>query len=116
MDTPGILWPKFDSQEVGQRLAMIGSMNDEVLNTEELALDIVAFLRQEYPGALTQRYNINEEAEPLAIMDDIAARRGCLKKGAQVDYEKLSGIILDDFRSGRIGRVTLETPDLNRSA
>lgn len=110
LDTPGILWPKFDSTIVGQHLAMIGSMNDEVLNKEELALDVTAFLMQEYPGKLAGRYQIEEAETPLAVLNEIAARRGCLKTGAQIDYEKLSGIILDDFRSGRIGRVTLERP------
>ncbi|MBO5459773.1 MAG: ribosome biogenesis GTPase YlqF [Lachnospira sp.] len=111
LDTPGILWPKFDNQEVGKRLAMIGSMNDEILNLDELALDTVKFVLEEYPGKLAERYQINEEQEALRVLEEIASRRGCLKHGAMVDYEKAAGIILDDFRSGRIGRITLETPD-----
>lgn len=111
LDTPGILWPKFDNQEVGKRLAMIGSMNDEILNLDELALDTVKFLLEEYPGKLAERYQISEEQEALQVMEEIASRRGCLKQGAVVDYEKAAGIILDDFRSGRIGRITLEKPD-----
>ena len=110
LDTPGILWPKFDSQLVGRNLALIGSMNDEVINIEDLAFEAVCFLLEQYPGRLAERYGADEEREPLFIMDDIAKKRGCLKKGAVTDYEKLAGIILDDFRSGRIGRLTLELP------
>ena len=111
LDTPGILWPKFEDQEVGKRLAMIGSMNDEILNLDELALDTVKFVLEQYPGKLAERYQIDEEQEALRVLEEIASRRGCLKHGAMVDYEKAAGIILDDFRSGRIGRITLETPD-----
>ena len=104
LDTPGILWPKFEDQSVGLRLAMIGSMNDEILNIEELALDTVKFILQRYPGLLTERYGIDENGDALAVLEAVAAKRGCLKRGALVDYEKVSGIILDDFRNGRIGR------------
>ncbi len=110
LDTPGILWPKFEDQTVGLRLAMIGSMNDEILNIEELALDTVKFILQCYPGMLSERYGIDENVEAIEVMDAVAAKRGCLKRGALVDYEKVAGIILDDFRNGRIGRITLEQP------
>ncbi len=110
LDTPGILWPKFEDQSVGLRLAMIGSMNDEILNVEELALDTVKYILQNYPGMLAGRYDIDESAEAIAVMEAIAAKRGCLKRGGLVDYEKAAGIILDDFRSGRIGRISLEQP------
>lgn len=110
LDTPGILWPKFEDQAVGLRLAMIGSMNDEILNIEELALDTVKFILQCYPGMLAERYGIDENVEAIEVMDAVAAKRGCLKRGALVDYEKVAGIILDDFRNGRIGRITLEQP------
>lgn len=111
LDTPGILWPRFENQEVGQRLAMIGSMNDEVLNLDELALDTIKFLLKEYPGNLKERYGIEEDAEALQVMEAIAARRGCVKQGRITDYEKTAGIVLDDFRSGRTGRITLEVPE-----
>ena len=110
LDTPGILWPKFDSEIVGRNLALIGSMNDEVINIEDLAFEAVTFLKNNYSGNLSERYGVDEDEETLEIMDAIAAKRGCLKRGAMTDYEKLAGIILDDFRSGRIGRVTLEKP------
>ena len=111
LDTPGILWPKFDNQEVGKKLAMIGSMNDEVINLDELALDTVKFIIQEYPGNINERYGVDESVESLLVMEEIAAKRGCLKRGGMVDYEKVAGIILDDYRSGRIGRITLEKPE-----
>ena len=111
LDTPGILWPRFENQEVGQRLAMIGSMNDEVLNLDELALDTIKFLLKEYQGNLKERYGVEEEAEALQVMEAIAARRGCVKQGGITDYEKTAGIVLDDFRSGRTGRITLEVPE-----
>ncbi len=116
LDTPGILWPKFDDQKVGQRLAMVGSIRDEILNTQELSLEIVDFMQAEYPGALCQRYGVSEEQPALNMLDEIAQRRGCLKKGAETDYAKLSGIILDDFRSGRLGRFTLEKPPAGEEA
>lgn len=111
LDTPGILWPKFDNQLVGEHLAMIGSMNDEILNIEELSFETAKFMKASYPGSLAARYNIDESKEIIDILNDIAARRGCLKKGAETDYEKLAGIILDDFRSGRMGKLTLEQPE-----
>ena len=111
LDTPGILWPRFENQEVGQRLAMIGSMNDEVLNLDELALDTIKFLLKEYPVNIKERYGIEEDAEALQVMEAIAARRGCVKQGGITDYEKTAGIVLDDFRSGRTGRITLEVPE-----
>lgn len=110
LDTPGILWPKFDNQLVGRNLALIGSMNDEVVNIEDLAFEAVSFLMERYPGRLSERYGVDEEKEPLMLMDEIAKRRGCLKKGAVTDYEKLAGIVLDDLRSGRMGRLTFELP------
>ena len=110
LDTPGILWPKFDSEIVGRNLALIGSMNDEVINIEDLAFEAVTFLKNNYSGNLSERYGVDEDKETLEIMDAIAAKRGCLKRGAMTDYKKLAGIILDDFRSGRIGRITLEKP------
>lgn len=110
LDTPGILWPKFEDQEVGRRLAMIGAINDEILNLDDLALHAVSFLQSSYPGRLKERYGIEEDTTALDIMEAAAQKRGCIKKGGVTDYEKLSGIILDDFRSGRFGRISLETP------
>jgi ribosome biogenesis GTPase A len=108
LDTPGILWPKFEDETVGEHLAWIGSIRDEVLNMEELSLTLLAYLKEFYAGCLEKRYGISEEGTPLSSLEAIARARGCLKKGEELDYGKASGIIFDDFRSGRIGRITLE--------
>lgn len=108
LDTPGILWPKFEDQEVGKRLAFIGSVKDEILNMEELALELISYLCQNYPGALAKRYNITEEGQPVDLLGEIARVRGCLKKGEELDYTKATGILFEEFRSGKIGRITLE--------
>ena len=110
LDTPGILWPKFEDPKAGLRLAMIGSIKDEVLQTEELTLELLKFLTEEYPGALAQRYGIQETEEPFSMLSDIAKNRGCLLKGQELDYGKAVGIILEEFRNGRLGRFTLEVP------
>lgn len=108
LDTPGILWPKFEDQEVGMRLAYIGSIKDDVLNMEELSLSLIDYLRVKYQGVLEKRYGIPEEGTSLEVMEGIARARGCLKKGEELDYGKTAGILFDDFRSGRLGRITLE--------
>ena len=110
LDTPGILWPKFEDQAVGMRLAFIGSINDEILQTEELAFELIRFLKENYPEKLAERYEIEVDAEPLAIMDMICEKRKCYKKGMEPDYYKVSGLLLDEFRSGTIGKLTLEFP------
>ena len=111
LDTPGILWPKFEDQNVGLRLAMIGSINENILNIEELSLLAIDFLRENYPGLITKQYEVSEEAEkPLAILDQIADRRKCLAKGGEYDYAKAASMFMDDFRNGRIGRFSLEKP------
>lgn len=108
LDTPGILWPKFEDQEVGVRLACVGSIKDDVLNMEELALQLIGVLREKYSGLLKARYGIEEEGTDLEVMEFIARARGCVKKGEELDYARTAGILFDDFRSGRIGRITLE--------
>ena len=111
LDTPGILWPKFEDQSVGMRLAMIGSIKDEILNTDELALNLIRFLMEHYPGRLTERYGCEETAqEALTVYEEIARQRGCIKKGQELDYTKTGMLLLDDFRSGKLGRITLELP------
>ena len=108
LDTPGILWPKFEDQNVGIRLAFVGSIKDDILNMEELALMLIKFLKDRYPGLLEDRYGITPESTSVENLGEIARARGCLKKGDELDYTKASGILFDDFRSGKIGRVTLE--------
>ena len=107
-DTPGILWPKFEDQEVGIRLAFVGSIKDDILNMEELALQLIDYLKECYTGLLEKRYGISEEGNAVEILGEIAKARGCLKKGEELDYTKASGLLFDDFRSGKIGRITLE--------
>ena len=111
LDTPGILWPRFENQEVGFRLALIGSIRDEVLNTEEMAFTFLQFLRANYPGLLQQRYEIEESDDALENLNLIAENRLCRLKGNMLDLKKASDIVIDDFRSGRLGRITLEFPD-----
>ena len=113
LDTPGILWPKFEDQAVGMRLAMIGSINDEILNIDELALELIQYLRNAYPGTLEKRYQCEEaaEKEALQILEEVAKLRGCLIKGGELDYGKASRLLMDDFRSGKLGRITLEMPE-----
>ena len=108
LDTPGILWPKFEDQLVGIRLACVGSIKDDILNIEELALWLLEKLKKDYPGALEKRYVISEEGTPLETLEAIARARGCLKRGEELDYVKTSGLIFDDFSGGKIGRITLE--------
>ena len=108
LDTPGILWPKFEDQLVGIRLACVGSIKDDILNIEELALWLLEKLKKDYPGFLEKRYGISEEGTPLETLEAIARARGCLKRGEELDYVKASGLIFDDFRGGKIGRITLE--------
>ena len=107
LDTPGILWPKFEDEAVGMRLAYIGSIKDDILNMEELSLTLIDFLREKYSGVLEKRYQIQEEGTAVQILEAIARSRGCLKK-EELDYAKASLILFDDFRSGKIGKITLE--------
>ena len=108
LDTPGILWPKFEDQQVGIHLAFVGSIKDDILNMEELVLLLIAYIQKNYPGLLAKRYQIEEEGTPLEVLSGIAKARGCLKKGEELDYTKAAGVFFDDFRGGKIGRITLE--------
>jgi len=110
LDTPGILWPKFEDQEVGKKLAFIGSMNDEILNIDELAYELVRFLSARYPDVLSKRYEAFE-TEPVSLMQEIATNRKCFTKGEELDMHKTGKMIIDDFRSGRLGKITLEFPE-----
>ena len=108
LDTPGILWPKFEDPEVGVRLACVGSIKDDIVNMEELSLNLIHFLRERYAGALKERYGVLEEGEDVQVMEEIGRVRGCLKKGQELDYARTALVLFDDFRSGRLGRITLE--------
>lgn len=110
LDTPGILWPKFEDQEVGKRLAFIGSIKDEILNLEELSLELLDYIRTNYPGLLNTRYGIEEEGTPISLLEAVADKRKCLIRGQEIDYAKAAGIVMEEFRNGKIGRITLEFP------
>lgn len=111
LDTPGILWPKFEDEEVGLRLAVTGAINDDVFDHDEAALKLLTFLQKRYPRQLQERFKLTEEdlaQEPLYILEQIGRNRGCLLKGGRIDYGKVSKGILIDFRQAKIGRITLE--------
>lgn len=110
LDTPGILWPKFEDQEVGMKLAFIGSIKDEILQAEELAAELAGFLNKFYPGILEKKYSVEYTDDAYQCLRNIAESRHCLVRGSELDTEKAASILLDDFRNGRLGRVTLETP------
>ena len=110
LDTPGILWPKFEDQQVGLRLALIGAIKDEILNIDELALELIAILTEHYPGVLHARYEVEEDQTPANIIEQIAVKRNCIQKGNELDYTKAANLLLEEFRSGKLGKITLEFP------
>ena len=112
LDTPGILWPKFEDPEVGVRLAFTGAIRDDVIDTEELAGRLMSYLGAQYPAALLERYKITvEEGEDgFALLEKAGRKRGFLISGGEVDTERMSRILLDEFRGGKLGRFTLEQP------
>lgn len=110
LDTPGILWPKFEDQEVGLKLAFIGSIKDEVLQTEELAAELIHFLRTAYPEVLADKYDIEMDEDDYVVLNRIAKSRNCIVRGNELDTEKAALLLLDDFRNEKLGRLTLEYP------
>ena len=117
LDTPGILWPKFEDPEVGVHLAMIGSVNDEILDIRELACELLKLLRTLYPEKLQERYSFSEEElaqetkTGFELLEKIAEIRGCLLKGQELDTEKAARLVMDDFRSGRLGQISIVRPE-----
>ena len=111
LDTPGILWPKFDDPEVGKRLAFTGAVKDDVLDIEELACYLMDYLAAHYADVLTVRYKIDVEETDTGydLLEKAGRKRGFLMRGAQVDTERMARILLDEFRGGKLGRFTLET-------
>lgn len=112
LDTPGILWPKFDDEEAAVKLALIGSMNDEILDVHDMAVRLLSFLKEEYSGLLKGRYfeDTDMPDDNDMILEEIAKKRGCLLGGGEADIKRASALILDEFRSGRLGRISLERP------
>ena len=111
LDTPGILWPKFEDQAVGLRLAMIGSMNDEILHVDELAIQIIRYLRKNYPGLIEQRYAIENKEDIYEVLPAIGISKHCYLKGQEPDVNRAAAMLVEDFRAGKIGKITLEYPD-----
>lgn len=110
LDTPGILWPKFEDQQIGLKLAIAGSINDDILNISELCLEFIKLLLNDYKGKIAERYDVDENLKPIEILEAVAIKRGCLKKGELVDIDKAANIIIDEFRAGKLGRISLERP------
>ena len=109
LDTPGILWPKFEDPDVGLNLAFCGSIRDEILDVETLCLELIKVLLQDYSSLLEARYKVEEISEDgLEAMEQIAHKRGFIFPGKRIDYERTAKTVLDEFRGGKIGRITLE--------
>ena len=111
LDTPGILWPKFEDQKIGERLALIGSINDEILHVDELAVALIRNLKNSYLDLLEKRYDITMDEDAYDTLKKIAIARKCLQKGELPDVDRASSMLLEDFRSGKLGRITLERPE-----
>lgn len=111
LDTPGILWPKFEDQNTGMKLAFIGSINDEILIPEELACDFINFTAKRYPEAIYKGYQIEEKCEKdYELLGKVALKRGCILKAGEPDLVKAAKILMDDFRAGKLGKLSLEEP------
>lgn len=113
LDTPGILWPKFEDPEVGKRIAFTGGIKDEIMDVEELAFFLVGFLRENYSDLLAQRFKLDDSCDSLddfELLEYIGKKRGCIVSGGRVDTVRASNLILDEFRSAKIGKITLELP------
>ena len=109
LDTPGILWPKFEDPKVGLNLAFCGSIKDEIMDLETLGMELIGVLARDYPDLLSARYKLEEIAEtPLENMENIARKRGFILPGKRIDYERTARTVIDEFRAGTIGRITLE--------
>ncbi len=112
LDTPGILWPKFEDPKVGEMLAFTGAIKDEVLDMEEIAVKLLAFLRDNYPSSLEMRYKMTdfETLEGYELLELLGKKRGFVISGGEIDTERAAKILLDEFRSAKLGRITLEKP------
>ncbi len=113
LDTPGVLWPKFDDPEVGRKLAFTGAVKDAVVDIETLCLDLLGYMSRYYPERLCERYKLEsvEGMQPIEVMELIAKKRGIIMRGGETDYERVSVMIMDEYRGGKLGRITLELPE-----
>ncbi|WP_349410477.1 ribosome biogenesis GTPase YlqF [Pseudalkalibacillus sp. SCS-8] len=111
LDTPGILWPKFEDQTTGYRLAVTGAIKDEILDFGDIAFFAIQYMKEAYPDRLIERYKLEDvSAPPLEVFEEIGKKRGCLLKGGEIDYEKAAEIILRDIRSEKLGPLSFERP------
>ncbi|CDQ19758.1 ribosome biogenesis GTPase YlqF [Halobacillus karajensis] len=111
LDTPGILWPKFEEEEVGYRLASIGTIKDQILPKEDVAAYVLDFLNHTYPDLLEERFGLQNVDDIMEVFESIGKKRGCLESGGQVNFDKVADIILQDLRTGKLGSISLERPD-----
>ncbi|MED0660617.1 ribosome biogenesis GTPase YlqF [Bacillus smithii] len=111
LDTPGILWPKFEDEEVGYKLALTGAIKDSIINLQDVAAYGLRFLKEHYPERLTERYKIDPHLEIIEMFDAIGKLRGCLLKGGEIDYDKTTDIIIRDIRSEKLGKLTFDFPE-----
>ncbi len=114
LDTPGVLWPKFDDPKVGDRLAFIGSVKDEILDIETLAVRLLEVMTADYPERLTERYKITDfsDKEAWEVLEMIGKKRGMMIKGGEIDTERVSVMLLDEYRGGKLGTISLERPEM----
>ncbi|SHH18108.1 ribosome biogenesis GTPase YlqF [Clostridium grantii] len=111
MDTPGVLWPKFEDESVGLNLAFTGAIKDEIMDIETLALKLIEVLQTYYPERLKERYKLDELSEdPLVNMENMALKRGAILPGKNIDYTRIAVMVLDEFRGGKLGKISLERP------
>lgn len=114
LDTPGILWPKFDDEEVGLNLAFTGAIKDDIMDTVEVAAALLDRLSKTYPKNISERYKLtlSESDSGLSLLSQAGKKRGCLISGGEIDLNRIAAIVLDEFRGGKIGRITLERPEV----
>lgn len=113
LDTPGILWPKFESEDVGRKIAFTGGIKDEILDVEDLAYELLGFLKDNYADNLISAYKLTDNSRELSkyeLLTEIGRKRGCVISGGEIDTFRAANIVLNDFRSAALGRITLETP------
>jgi ribosome biogenesis GTPase A len=112
LDMPGVLWPKFEDQDVAVRLAFTGAISDDILDIETLAMKLLSYLAGEYPASLKERYKLEltGEERPLELLENVGRKRGMMISGGEINTERAAITVLDEFRSGKLGRITLEMP------
>lgn len=110
LDTPGTMPPAFENQTLALRLAFVGSVNDDILDLDDIALALLQALAEKYPSRLAERYGISV-GEPLDMLEQVCKKRGFMMRGGEFDYERAERAVIDDFRKGKLGRITLDTPD-----